>query len=171
MAEFADRVINCVDCGSQFVHSAGAQEFFAQKGFTSDPKRCKNCRDNKKGGPGGGGGGGGDRPAPRRQSSTADNDALFGGGGAPRSSGGGERSSGGYGGGGGGYGGGGGGYSGGGGGGYGGGGSGGGGGFGGPREMFTATCAECGQETQVPFRPRGDRPVYCRTCYQSKRPR
>ena len=29
------------------------------------------------------------------------------------------------------------------------------------REMFTATCAACGQEAKVPFRPREDRPVYC----------
>jgi len=36
----------------------------------------------------------------------------------------------------------------------------------GDREMFTVTCAECGVETQVPFRPTEDRPVYCRDCYQ-----
>lgn len=33
------------------------------------------------------------------------------------------------------------------------------------REMFTATCAACGAETEVPFRPSGNRPVYCRDCY------
>lgn len=33
------------------------------------------------------------------------------------------------------------------------------------REMFDAVCAECGVKTQVPFRPSGDRPVYCRDCY------
>ena len=33
------------------------------------------------------------------------------------------------------------------------------------REMFPATCAKCGVETQVPFRPSMDRPVYCRECY------
>jgi CxxC-x17-CxxC domain-containing protein len=38
-----------------------------------------------------------------------------------------------------------------------------------PREMFTATCAQCGQEAQVPFQPRGDRPVYCNDCFQSQR--
>ena len=70
---------------------------------------------------------------------------------------------------------GGGGYSGGGGGGGGGGGysSGGGGGGGGynsaPREMFTVNCADCGRETQVPFRPTGARPVYCRNCFQNHR--
>lgn len=37
--------------------------------------------------------------------------------------------------------------------------------FGQPREMFDAVCAECGAKTQVPFRPSGNRPVYCRECY------
>ncbi|WP_370573899.1 CxxC-x17-CxxC domain-containing protein [Methanomethylovorans sp.] len=40
----------------------------------------------------------------------------------------------------------------------------------GPREMHKATCADCGQETEVPFVPSGDRPVYCRECYQKHRP-
>jgi CxxC-x17-CxxC domain-containing protein len=35
----------------------------------------------------------------------------------------------------------------------------------GPREMFDAVCAQCGTATTVPFKPRGDRPVYCRSCY------
>ncbi len=33
------------------------------------------------------------------------------------------------------------------------------------REMFDAVCANCHQPTQVPFQPRGDRPVYCRDCF------
>ncbi len=45
------------------------------------------------------------------------------------------------------------------------------GGFGGPREMHKATCADCGQETEVPFQPSGDRPVYCRECYQKHKPK
>ncbi|MFX0085570.1 MAG: CxxC-x17-CxxC domain-containing protein [Candidatus Hodarchaeota archaeon] len=40
-----------------------------------------------------------------------------------------------------------------------------------PREMFSVTCSECGQETEVPFKPDGKRPVYCRDCYRKKRPR
>lgn len=36
------------------------------------------------------------------------------------------------------------------------------------REMFPAVCAECGKTTNVPFKPTGDRPVYCRDCYQPK---
>lgn len=39
----------------------------------------------------------------------------------------------------------------------------------GSREMFQVTCAECGVETGVPFRPTGGRPVYCRECYGKKR--
>ncbi|HWQ89042.1 MAG TPA: zinc-ribbon domain containing protein [Desulfitobacteriaceae bacterium] len=39
-----------------------------------------------------------------------------------------------------------------------------------PREMFTVICADCGVETQVPFQPTSDRPVYCRECYQHHRP-
>lgn len=35
----------------------------------------------------------------------------------------------------------------------------------GPREMFSATCASCGREAQVPFRPSGVRPVYCSECF------
>jgi CxxC-x17-CxxC domain-containing protein len=38
-----------------------------------------------------------------------------------------------------------------------------------PREMHPAVCAQCGRETQVPFLPRGDRPVYCSDCF-SKQP-
>lgn len=49
-------------------------------------------------------------------------------------------------------------------------GGGGGGGYGGPREMFTATCSSCGQEARVPFQPRGDKPVYCSNCFETRRP-
>jgi len=35
----------------------------------------------------------------------------------------------------------------------------------GPREMHTAICAACGAECEVPFLPRGDRPVYCNECF------
>jgi CxxC-x17-CxxC domain-containing protein len=50
------------------------------------------------------------------------------------------------------------------------GGGGGGGGFSRPpmraeRELFDVTCSNCGQPAKVPFQPRGDRPVYCRDCF------
>ncbi len=40
-----------------------------------------------------------------------------------------------------------------------------GGGYGGPREMHKAVCADCKKECTVPFKPREDRPVYCRDCF------
>jgi len=42
-------------------------------------------------------------------------------------------------------------------------------GYGGSREMHDVVCAQCGKNTQVPFRPSGDRPVYCSDCF-SKQP-
>jgi CxxC-x17-CxxC domain-containing protein len=48
---------------------------------------------------------------------------------------------------------------------------GGGGGYGrSDRTMYSAVCSECGQEAQVPFQPRGDRPVYCSDCFAKSRP-
>ena len=38
------------------------------------------------------------------------------------------------------------------------------------REMHTATCGDCGNECQVPFKPKEDRPVYCRECFQNHKP-
>ncbi len=48
-----------------------------------------------------------------------------------------------------------------------------GGGYGGgyeraPRQMYPAVCSNCGRETQVPFQPRGDKPVYCSDCFRSQ---
>lgn len=53
-----DRMIECQDCGQEFVFTERDQEFFAEKGFV-DPKRCKPCRDKKKARRDGGGGRGG----------------------------------------------------------------------------------------------------------------
>ena len=39
----------------------------------------------------------------------------------------------------------------------------------GPREMFAATCSNCGREAQVPFRPTSGKPVYCSDCFRSIR--
>ncbi|MGH7707258.1 MAG: zinc-ribbon domain containing protein [Vulcanimicrobiaceae bacterium] len=38
------------------------------------------------------------------------------------------------------------------------------------REMHTVTCSDCGQMAEVPFLPRGDKPVYCRDCFGKHRP-
>ncbi len=50
---------------------------------------------------------------------------------------------------------------------------GGGGGYGGgsrgPRQMYSAVCSSCGKEAQVPFEPRGDKPVYCSDCFEQRR--
>jgi CxxC-x17-CxxC domain-containing protein len=37
-----------------------------------------------------------------------------------------------------------------------------------PRELFSARCSQCGGEARVPFQPSGDKPVYCRDCFQSR---
>lgn len=111
---YTDQIISCADCATEFTFSAKEQEFYAQKGFTSVPKRCKPCRNARKDNMGPRPGGGQDQGAPP---------PSYGGNGgyspAPRE-----------------------------------------------REMHSVTCAACGVETQVPFKPRGDRPVYCRACFQ-----
>ena len=43
------------------------------------------------------------------------------------------------------------------------------GGYNQPRQMFTVTCADCGAETTVPFKPREGRPVYCKECYAKQK--
>ena len=42
--EYLDRVVKCLDCGSDFVFTAGEQLFYADKGFKNEPKRCKPCK-------------------------------------------------------------------------------------------------------------------------------
>ncbi len=37
-----------------------------------------------------------------------------------------------------------------------------------PREMFKATCSQCAGVAEVPFQPRGDKPVYCRDCFATR---
>jgi len=115
---YTDQVITCSDCGIDFVFSASEQEFFAEKGFSSAPKRCSACRAQRRASGGGG-------------ASSYGNGGGYSGGGS--------------------------------------GGGGGGGGFSRPREMHDATCARCGNETQVPFRPTGARPVYCSDCFRMMR--
>jgi CxxC-x17-CxxC domain-containing protein len=45
---FTDKEIQCVDCGNTFSFTAAEQEFFAQKGYTNEPKRCQPCRQSRK---------------------------------------------------------------------------------------------------------------------------
>ena len=96
--DYVDKTLECVECGASFTFSAAEQEFFANKGFTNEPKRCPQCRQAKR--------------QQRRGWDSYDRR---------------------------------------------------------PREMFTAVCASCGKETQVPFEPRQDRPVYCSECYAKVR--
>ena len=90
--EFVDETIVCKDCGREFVFSASEQEFYAEKGFTNEPQRCRDCRNARK--------------AQRGQAPT--------------------------------------------------------------RQMFDATCANCGKECKVPFEPHNDRPVYCSDCFRNR---
>ncbi len=89
-----NKVLACKECRRNFDFSVRDQQFYAQKGFTNEPQRCKECRDARKAG-------------------------------APGSM---------------------------------------------PRQTFEVICAECNVQTTVPFKPRGDRPVLCRTCYSSQTP-
>jgi CxxC-x17-CxxC domain-containing protein len=94
---FEDKTLRCVECDTEFIFTASEQQFYAEKGFTHEPRRCVPCRRARKAqGSGGGGGGEG-------------------------------------------------------------------------REMFPVTCAACGKDTQVPFKPTGSRPVYCEDCFRSRR--
>jgi hypothetical protein len=40
---FESRILICIDCGEEFAFPAQAQEYFAERGYTEDPKRCKAC--------------------------------------------------------------------------------------------------------------------------------
>ncbi|NYZ75198.1 DNA-directed RNA polymerase [Candidatus Micrarchaeota archaeon] len=39
----------------------------------------------------------------------------------------------------------------------------------GPRQMYKATCSDCGKECEVPFQPTDGRPVYCEECFSKHR--
>ncbi|MHB8146939.1 MAG: zinc-ribbon domain containing protein [Vulcanimicrobiaceae bacterium] len=88
-----DKTLTCKECANPFVFSAREQQFFAEKGFTNEPQRCRDCRQSRR----------------------------AAGGGASR-------------------------------------------------QAFEAVCAACNATTTLPFRPRGDRPVYCRSCYAARVP-
>jgi CxxC-x17-CxxC domain-containing protein len=94
---FADRTLECRDCGSPFVWTSGEQAFYESKGLANAPTRCPSCRA---------------RARAARES-----------GGTPMQS----RT----------------------------------------RELFPVVCSRCGVQTQVPFLPRHDRPVYCSSCFDA----
>lgn len=138
----SERALTCRDCGQEFVFTTGEQEFYQQRGF-SDPQRCPSCRAARKSQRNQDGGGG---YASSGGYSSGGGGGGYSSGGGGYSSGGGGSSSGGYG-----------------------NDSGGGGYSSGPRQLFDATCSECGQQTQVPFNPTPGKPVYCRDCFQSRK--
>lgn len=45
---FQTKILICADCGEEFVFTIAAQEYFAEKGYTEDPKLCKSCYMQKK---------------------------------------------------------------------------------------------------------------------------
>lgn len=45
---YEDKTLVCKECGQEFVFTAGEQEYYAEKGLTNEPKRCKDCRDKRK---------------------------------------------------------------------------------------------------------------------------
>jgi CxxC-x17-CxxC domain-containing protein len=45
--EFQDKVLKCVDCGTEFIFTAGEQLFFHDKQFKNEPKRCKTCKSKR----------------------------------------------------------------------------------------------------------------------------
>jgi CxxC-x17-CxxC domain-containing protein len=114
LVTYTDRTIQCVDCGQDFIHTADDQQYYAEKGFVSEPKRCVSCRASRRAARDGGSG-----------DSYSASDL-----GGPRGY---ERSA--------------------------------------PtREYFAVLCSECGNQAQVPFKPRMDRPVYCSDCFRKVRP-
>jgi len=45
---FEDKTIRCADCGNEFTFTASEQQFFAEKGFTNEPRRCPECRRKRR---------------------------------------------------------------------------------------------------------------------------
>ena len=44
---YEDKTLTCQQCNNEFTFTAGEQEFYAEKGFLNEPKRCKSCRASK----------------------------------------------------------------------------------------------------------------------------
>lgn len=45
---FEDKTLKCVECGAAFVFTAADQEFFQEKGYRNEPKRCPTCREKRR---------------------------------------------------------------------------------------------------------------------------
>ena len=44
----ADKTLVCSNCGKEFIFTEGEQEFYKEKGFENEPKRCPDCRKARK---------------------------------------------------------------------------------------------------------------------------
>lgn len=91
IGEYSDRILVCRDCGNEFTFTAAEQQFFAEKGFSTAPTRCHDCRQAKR---------------------RAQNPEV---------------------------------------------------------KYYETICDGCGATTLVPFQPMGDRPIYCRICFERHR--
>jgi CxxC-x17-CxxC domain-containing protein len=47
MGDVQDRVLKCIDCGTDFVFTAGEQQFYHEKEFRNEPKRCRACKTKR----------------------------------------------------------------------------------------------------------------------------
>ncbi len=45
---YVSRILVCTECGEEFVFTADAQEYLADRGFTNDPRKCKACHISAK---------------------------------------------------------------------------------------------------------------------------
>lgn len=77
MSIIEDKTLTCRDCSSEFIWTAGEQEFYQTRGLTNQPGRCPTCRQARKAGGGGGGsygggGGGYDRGSRQMYAATCD---------------------------------------------------------------------------------------------------
>ena len=43
-----DKTLNCAECSKSFTFTIGEQEFYQSKGLQNEPKRCPECRNNRK---------------------------------------------------------------------------------------------------------------------------
>ena len=110
MVTMANKTLSCIECGCDFLFTAGEQEFFKERGLEEEPKRCRSCRAAR-------------RSFPSNRENQRNNQAPQNGQGYQRS----------------------------------------------PRVYHSCVCMECGAEAKVPFVPSGDRPVYCRDCFNTKK--
>jgi len=46
--KFLPKVLICCECREEFVFTVEAQQYFAERGFSDDPKRCKTCHNEHK---------------------------------------------------------------------------------------------------------------------------